>query len=53
MGLRKIHSIQVGLVINLFTGLIKPQYSVIFDEMFSTVTSFTAVDTEVWIRLVS
>ena len=48
-----MHSTQVGLVINLLTDTISPQYHVVFDEMLSTVMISTAVDTEVWIRLVT
>ena len=52
MGFSKMHSRQVGLVINLLTGSISPQYHVIFDDIFSTVMSITSADPEVWIRLV-
>ena len=53
MGFIKMHSTQVGLVLNLLTGSISPQYHVVFDDMFSTVMSSTAADPEVWIRLVT
>ena len=53
MGFRKIHLTQVGLVINLLTGSISPQYYVVFYDMFSTVMISTAADPEVWIRLVT
>ena len=53
MGFIKMHSTQVGLVLNLLTGSISPQFHVVFDEMFSTVMSITAADPEVWIRLVT
>ena len=53
MGFSKIHSTQVGLVLNLLTVSISPQYHVVFDEMFSTVMSSTAADPEVWIRMVT
>ena len=53
MGFRKMHSKQVGLVLNLLTGSISPQYHVVFDEMLSTVRSSTSADPEVWIRLVT
>ena len=49
----KMHSTQVGLVLNLLTGSISPQFHVVFDDMFSTVISSTAADPEVWIRLVT
>ena len=48
-----MHSTQVGLVLNLLTGSISPQFHVVFDDMFSTVMSSTAADPEVWIRLVT
>ena len=48
-----MHSTQVGLVLNLLTGSISPQYHVVFDYMFSTVMSSTAADPEVCIRLVT
>ena len=47
----KIHSTQVGLVLNILFGTIFPQYHVLFDDMFSNVVSITAVDTEFWIRM--
>ena len=51
MGFSKMHSTQVGFVINLLTGSISPQYHVLFDNILSTVASITAADPEVWIRL--
>ena len=53
MGFIKMHSTQVGLVLNLITGSISPQYHVVFDDMFSTVMISTDADPEVWIRLVT
>ena len=53
MGFRKMHSTQVGLVLNLLSGSISPHYHVLFDDMFSTVIISTAADPEVWIRLVT
>ena len=53
MGFSKMHSTQVGLVLNLLTGSISPQYHIVFHEMFSTVMSSTSADLEVWIRLVT
>ena len=53
MGFRNMHSTQAGLVLNLLTGSISPQYHVVFDEIFSTVMSSTATDPEVCIRLVT
>ena len=51
MVLSKIHSTKVGLVLNLLTGSISPQYHIVFDDMFSTVVSSTSSDPEVWIKL--
>ena len=52
MGFSKMHSTQVGLVLNLLTGSISPQFNVVFDDIFSTVISSTSADPEAWIRLV-
>ena len=53
MGFRKMHSIQVVLVLDLLTGSISTQYHVVFTDMFYTVMSSKAADTEIWIRLVT
>ena len=53
MGFSNMHSTQVGLVLNLLTGSISPQFHVVFDDMFSTVMSITAADPKVWIKLVT
>ena len=53
MVFRNMHSTQVGLVLNLLNGLISPQYHVVFDDMISTVVFITAVDKELWIRVVT
>ena len=53
MSFRYMHSTQVGLVLNMLTGSISPQYNVVFSYMFSTVMSITDSDPEVWIRLVT
>jgi hypothetical protein len=39
MGLSLIHSSEVPLVLNMATGSITPQFHVVFDDEFSTVTS--------------
>ena len=52
MGFSKIYSTKVGLVLNLLTVSISPQYHVVFDDMFSTVMISIDADPEVWIRLV-
>ena len=45
IGFSKMHSTQVGLVINLLTGPILLMYHIVFDDILSTVVSSTAVDT--------
>ena len=52
MGCINMRSTQVGLVLNLLTGSISPQYHVVFDDIFSTVVS-TAIDKEIWISMVT
>ena len=47
MGFSKMHSTQVGLVLNLLTGSISPQFHVVFDDMLYTVMISTAADSEV------
>ena len=44
MGFNNMHSTQVGLVLNLLTGSISPQFHVVFDDTFSTVMSSTVAD---------
>lgn len=46
LGFSTKHSTTVGLVLNLRTGHVSPQYHVVYDELFSTVTT-TAMDMEV------
>ena len=53
MGFSKMYSTQVGLVLNLLTGSISPQFHVVFYDMFSNVMITTAADPEFWIRLVT
>ena len=52
MGFINIYSMKFGLVLNLLTGFISPQYRVVFNGMFSTVASITFAYSEVCIRLV-
>ena len=53
MGFKKMHTTQSRLVLYLFNGSISQQHDDVFDDMFSTVVSTTATDTEVCIRLVT
>ena len=41
-GFSKMHSTQVGLVLNLLNGSFSIQYHVVFNDMFYTVVSITA-----------
>ena len=47
MGFIEIHSTQLGIVLNLFTGSISPQYHIVFDDVFYTAVSIIAADPEV------
>jgi hypothetical protein len=42
LGFSGKHSSTVGMVLNLVTGHVSPQYHVVYDEKFSTVTSTSA-----------
>jgi hypothetical protein len=50
LGFSKDHSSKIGLFRNLQTGSISPQFHVVFDELFTTVTS-TDEDDDTWIEL--
>ena len=52
IGFSHEHSSTVGLILNLRTGNISPQYHVVYDERFETVTADMMVDlSETWIDL--
>ena len=52
LGFSKEHASTVGLIQNIRTGFISPQYHVVFDEEFTTVTSESTMDlSEKWIDL--
>ena len=52
LGFSGEHSSLVGLVLNIKTGHISPQFHVVYDERFETVASDKKVDlTETWIDL--
>ena len=53
LGLSKVHSSNVHLVLNPNTGHISPQYHLIFDDHFSTVYSDGEFDADVWSSLVN
>ena len=53
MRFSKMHSTQVGLVLELFTGSISTQYHIVFYEMISTMVSSTGADPEFWISMVT
>ena len=40
VGISKLHSSMVYLVLNLDTGNVSPQYQVVFDDNFTTVLYF-------------
>ena len=53
LGLSKVHSSNVHLVLHPETGHISPQYHLVFDDTFSTVYSDGQFDADVWSSLVS
>ena len=46
LGFSSEHSTTVGLILNLKTGHISPQFHVVYDELFTTVTTDMTVDLE-------
>jgi len=48
LGISKLHSSTVHLVLNLQTGKVTPQYHVVFDDTFSTVFSDGTFTDDVW-----
>jgi hypothetical protein len=53
LGVSKIHSSTVHLILNPETGVISPQYHCIFDDSFSRVWFDGNFDTNLWNNLVS
>jgi len=53
MGFSRRHSTLVGLVLNLRTKSISPQYHVVYDDAFSTVLSNQDKVPELWKRLIT
>jgi len=52
LGFSNEHSSTVGIILNLRTGYTSPQFHVVYDERFETVTSDMMVDlSETWIDL--
>ena len=52
LGYSKEHATTIGMIRNIRTGHISPQFHVVFDEDFTTVTSESTLDlTETWIEL--
>ena len=52
LGVSKLHSSTVHLVLNLETNKVFPQYHLVFDDTFSTVYSNGQFDPDVWDSLV-
>ena len=52
LGVSKLHSTTVHLVLNIETGKISPQYHVVFDDQFTTVYSEGQFTNNVWSSLV-
>eukprot|EP00977_Amphora_coffeiformis_P019172 scaffold6982_cov86-Amphora_coffeaeformis.AAC.2 len=54
LGFSKEHATTIGLIRNTRTGYISPQFHVVYDEQFTTVTSDSSIDLqEHWIDLFS
>ena len=53
LGLSKVHSTNVHLVLNTLTGHISSQYYLVFDDHFSTVYSDGEFGVDVWTLLVT
>ena len=52
MGFSSVHSSLVGLILNIETGYVTPQYHVVYDERFETVTADMIIDLyETWMDL--
>ena len=52
LGFSTEHSSMVGMILNIRTGYISPQFHVVYDERFETVTSDMEIDlAETWIDL--
>ena len=52
LGFSSEHSSMVGLILNIRTGAITPQFHVVYDERFETVTTDMSLDlSETWIDL--
>jgi hypothetical protein len=44
LGLSDIHSSTIGLILNLRTGYISPQFHVVYDDLFQTVSNVALID---------
>ena len=53
LGISKLHSSTVHLVLNVDTGKVTPQYHVVFDDTFSTVFSDGVFTDDVWNSIVT
>ena len=53
MGFSPKHSTLVGLILNLRTKSITPQFHVVFDDSFSSVHSNTQVPPKIWEKLIT
>ena len=52
LGFSSEHSSTVGLILNTYMGNISPQFHVVYDEKFETVTTDMSIDlSETWIDL--
>jgi hypothetical protein len=53
MGVSSSNSLRVSLILNLRTGHVSPQYHLVHDDLFSTVSSHsvTLFDEKLWLSI--
>ena len=53
MGMSEDHACTIGLIRNLQSGYISPQFHVVYDELFQTIArSDNAIDRNLWLELI-
>ena len=52
VGASSLHESSVGLIRNLKTGNISPQFHVVYDDCYETVVSDQTVEPEVWENII-
>ena len=53
LGMSDAHACTIGLIRNLQSGYVTPQFHVIYDELFETIAKEDKnIDTELWLELI-